>query len=51
VSGLGVELAALAVFAGYAVGGLAAVAVLALLLVPAFPRLLHAHPTGPPPGA
>ncbi|GAB3353635.1 MFS transporter [Modestobacter lapidis] len=40
VSGVGVELAALAVFAGYALGGLAAVAVLSLLLAAALPRLL-----------
>lgn len=40
VSGVGVELAALAVFAGYAVGGLAAVAVLTLLLAAVLPRLL-----------
>jgi MFS family permease len=40
VSGVGVELAALVVFAGYALGGLAAVAVLSLLLAAALPRLL-----------
>ncbi len=40
VSGVGVELAALAVFGGYAVGGLGAVAVLSLALAAALPRLL-----------
>jgi predicted MFS family arabinose efflux permease len=40
VSGVGVELAALVVFAGYALGGLAAVAVLSLPLAAALPRLL-----------
>ena len=42
VSGVGVELAALVVFAGYALGGLASVAVLALLLTAALPRLVRA---------
>jgi hypothetical protein len=40
VSGVGVELAALVVFAGYALGGLPAVAVLTLLLATTLPRLL-----------
>ncbi len=40
VAGVGVELAALIVFAGYALGGLAAVAVLSLALAAALPRLL-----------
>jgi MFS family permease len=40
VAGVGVELAALVVFAGYALGGLAAVAVLSLALAAALPRLL-----------
>jgi hypothetical protein len=43
VSGVGVELAALVVFAGYALGGLGSVAVLALLLAAALPRLLRAR--------
>jgi len=40
VAGVGVELTALVVFAGYALGGLAAVAVLSLALAVALPRLL-----------
>ena len=40
MSGVGVELTALVVFAAYAVGGLAAVAVLSLALAAALPRLL-----------
>jgi MFS family permease len=40
VSGVGVELTALVVFAGYALGGLAAVAVLSLALAAALPGLL-----------
>jgi hypothetical protein len=43
VSGVGVELAALVVFAGYALGGLPAVAVLTLLLATTLPRLLRAR--------
>ena len=40
VAGVGVELSALVVFAGYALAGTAAVAVLALLLAAALPRLV-----------
>ena len=45
VSGVGVELAALVVFAGYALGGLGAVAVLTLLLAAALPRLVRVSPS------
>jgi hypothetical protein len=38
-----VELAALVVFAGYALGGLGSVPVLMLLLAVALPRLLRTH--------
>jgi hypothetical protein len=42
VAGVGVELAALAVFAGYAVGGLVLLAAAVLVLAAALPRLVRA---------